>query len=283
MRKTEGGEDFAAVAAAMAGAKRGGRGGRAGARRLAGRAPVLHHGRPMDLKQSSRARLTRATVCAFPGETLFDRLGRAVSEAECLPRKELFEAWEVARRVRRRFRGGPIFDLAAGHGLAAWALLLLDDSSPGAVCVDRRRPASAGRLEEALCARWPRLAGRVRYHEERLDRSLELVRAGGPGAVVVSVHACGRLTDLAIDVALAARARLAVLPCCQSLSKCDTGPLEPWLDGPLAVDVTRVHRLERAGYRVHLQTIPAEITPKNRLILAAPRDPAGAGGGLRGA
>ena len=40
------------------------------------------------------------------GGSLFDRLGRAVCEAGCLPRKELYEAWEVARRVRRWCRGG---------------------------------------------------------------------------------------------------------------------------------------------------------------------------------
>jgi hypothetical protein len=48
---------------------------------------------------------------------LFDRVARVVCEADCLPRKELFESWEVARRTRRRFRGGRVVDLAAGHGL----------------------------------------------------------------------------------------------------------------------------------------------------------------------
>jgi hypothetical protein len=42
------------------------------------------------------------------------------------------------------------------------------------------------------------------------------------------------------------------------------------MDGPLAVDATRVARLRAAGYRVTTQTIPAEITPKNRLLLAEP-------------
>ena len=39
---------------------------------------------------------------------------------------------------------------------------------------------------------------------------------------------------------------------------------------PLAMDVTRVARLRSHGYRVHTQLIPAEITPKNRLLLAEP-------------
>ena len=60
----------------------------------------------MAFSHSSRGRLTDKDLGRFPGDTLFDRLGRAVCHAGCLPRKELFEAWEVARRVRRLFRGG---------------------------------------------------------------------------------------------------------------------------------------------------------------------------------
>jgi hypothetical protein len=84
----------------------------------------------------SRGRLTRYDLGRFPSETLFDRIGRAVCEAGCLPRKELYEAWEVARRARRLFRGGRVVDVAGGHGLLAAIMLLLDDSSPRAIVVD---------------------------------------------------------------------------------------------------------------------------------------------------
>ncbi len=60
-------------------------------------------------------------------------------------------------------------DLAAGHGLLAWILILLDDTTPYAICVDKRRPLSAQRLERILVDRWPRLEGRVRYVEARLQ------------------------------------------------------------------------------------------------------------------
>src|SRR5215468_8470922 len=101
---------------------------------------------------SSTARLTDRDLGRFPGGSLFHRVARAVCEAGCLPRKELFEAWEMARRVRRRFRGGRVVDLAGGHGLLGQALLLLDDSSPSAVIVDAALPPSAARLHAALAA-----------------------------------------------------------------------------------------------------------------------------------
>jgi len=210
--------------------------------------------------------LTRHQLPRFAGETLFDRLARTVCEAECLPRKELYEAWEVAKRIRRRARGGVIHDCAGGHGLTAYALLLLDDSSPGAVVVDRRQPASFGRLRDALEARWPRLQGRVEYH----DGDLREYAAGGEGDLFVGVHACGPLTDRVIDLALARRARVAVLPCCHSAERCDRGGLEGWLPVGVAVDATRVARLRGEGYRVHTTTIPDDITPENRLLLGRP-------------
>src|SRR5215471_13876315 len=105
----------------------------------------------MAFSPSSKARLTRHDLGRFPGETLFDRIARAVCGAACLPRKELYEAWEMARRTRRIFRGGRVVDLGGGHGLLAQVMLLLDDTSPSAVVVDTALPPSAETLHRALC------------------------------------------------------------------------------------------------------------------------------------
>ncbi len=221
----------------------------------------------MPFSPSSRARLTRHDLGRFPGDTLFDRLGRAVCGAGCLPRKELYEAWEVARRVRRLFRGGRVVDLGGGHGLLAHAMLLLDNSSPDALVVDTG--AAADRAPGACRARhaaWPRLAGRVDFVAGALE-NVELKETD----VVVSCHACGDLTDRVLDRAVAAQAMVAVLPCCHDLATCDSGPLAGWVDRPLAIDILRAMRLEQQGYRVWTQTIPATVTPKNRLLLAAIR------------
>jgi len=217
------------------------------------------------MDRSSRNRLTARLVAQFAGATLFDAIARAVCRAGCLPRKELYEAWEVARRVRRRFRGGRIVDLACGHGLLGQILLLLDDSSPQALAVDRRLPKSAATLAASLRQDWPRLQGRIHYVEADLANVRLL-----PGDLVVSAHACGGLTDLVLDRAIAAGARVALLPCCHDLKHADLGGLEGWLEGSLAVDVARVARLRMQGYRVFTQQIPGEVTPKNRLLMAEP-------------
>jgi hypothetical protein len=219
----------------------------------------------MRFDPSSKDRLTDHDLGRFPLDTLFHRLARVVCHAGCLPRKELFEAWETARRVRRVCRGGRVVDLGGGHGLLAHAMLLLDDSSPEAVVVDTSIPLSSARLHEALATAWPRLSGRVTFVTARIE---DVVL--GPSDVVVSVHACGRLSDVVLDRAAAARARVAVMPCCHDLDVNDEGDLTGWVDGPLAVDVVRALRLKEQGYRIRTQSIATEITPKNRLLIGEP-------------
>lgn len=216
---------------------------------------------------SSRGRLTDRDLDRFPGDTLFHRIARAVCHAGCLPRKELYEAWEMARRVRRIFRGGRIVDLGAGHGLLAQIMILLDDSSPCALVVDKALPPSSGKLHEVLVQRWPRLSGRIKFVPAALDEDeVEIL----PGDIVVSSHACGALTDRVLDRAVAARARVAVLPCCHDLDSGDTGGLSGWVDRPVAIDIVRAVRLTQQDYRIWTQAIPGEITPKNRLLLGSP-------------
>jgi hypothetical protein len=91
--------------------------------------------------------------------------------------------------------------------------------------------------------------------------------------LVASIHACGSLSDVVLAHASAARARVAVMPCCHDFDAGDTGGLEGWVDGALAIDVVRALRLRAQGYRVWTQTIPSAVTPRNRLLLGAPADP----------
>ncbi len=220
----------------------------------------------MSFDRSSRARLNQHDLLHFQGSTLFHRIARVLCEACCIPRKELFEAWEVARRTRRRYRGGRVLDLACGHALVAHLLLLLDDTSETALAVDIRIPESAAKVSAAMVAQWPRLAGRVGIIEQQLSE-VEVY----PGDLVVSAHACGALTDQVLGKAIAASARVVVLPCCQSTGKNDSGGMEGWLDPDLAIDVTRAARLRAHGYSVHTQRIPGSITAKNRLLFGEPR------------
>lgn len=229
------------------------------------RCPILSQGRMH--ATGSRNRLTPHQLPLYPGDTLFARLAQTICSISVLPRKELHEAWEVARRVRRRFRGGRVVDLCCGHGLLAHTMLLLDDTAPTALAVDVRLTGNHRLLADTLTQVWPRLQGRVTYLETRLE---DVVLHADD--VVVSAHACGGLTDTILARAQAVGARVAVLPCCQALRT--KGDLDGWLEGSLAVDVERATKLRDGGYAIWTQTIPSEISPKNRLLLGERRSDA---------
>jgi len=214
------------------------------------------------MKKSSKNRLTAQQQSLFPGNNLFDKIARAVCRAGTLPRKELYETWEMAKRIRRRYRGGRVLDLACGHGLLAHILLILDDSSKTAIAVDNKIPLNAPTLSNALVASWPRLKDRIMYKEMDIQEIAIL-----PDDMVVSAHACGSLTDLIIAKATEQHARVAVLPCCHNLDESSTGGLEGWMEKTLAVDAVRAMKLRAKGYQIVTQKIPNDITPKNRLLM----------------
>ena len=171
----------------------------------------------------------------------------------------------MARRVRRLFRGGRVIDMGGGHGLLAQIMVLLDDSSPAALVVDKTLPPSSARVHHVLVQAWPQLTGRIAFVAGRLE-AIEILDTD----IVVSSHACGGLTDVVLSRAAAARARVAVLPCCNDLTAGDAGGLAGWIDGSLAIDIMRARQLSARGYRIWTQTIPADVTPKNRLLLGEP-------------
>ena len=97
------------------------------------------------------------------------------------------------------------------------------------------------------------------------------------GDVVVSAHACGGLTDEVLG--LRHRGARRAWWCCRAArrrGRAISAASAGWIDGALAIDVTRAARLRAHGYTVYTQTIPAEITPKNRLLLGAPPGAVGA-------
>jgi hypothetical protein len=173
--------------------------------------------------------------------------------------------------VRRRFRGGRVVDLAGGHGLLAQMMIILDDSSPEAVVVDKVIPPSAATLYRSMVEAWPRLSGRIEFiGDVTIGAGDVRSPAIRPGGVVVSSHACGALTDRVLDLALEAGARVAVLPCCHHLTDEVTRALTGWVDESLAIDLARAFRLQQRGYRIWTQMIPEGVTPKNRLLLGCP-------------
>ena len=240
----------------------------------------------------SRSKLTPRDAPHFASlPPLLGEVADAVSSAACLPRKELFEAWEVATRIDAAFPSASrVADLAAGHGLLSWMLLLLARSrghARTAVCVDATMPPSSEALATCFLDAWPELEPSWDYVEAPLICTVGAKTASGGrdstvdcgGVLLASIHACGALTDEVLRLAVAGRSPVAVMPCCHSLRKHGLGAgrdaelaaAAAALGGPAAaIDSLRIDGLRDAGYRVETSSIPHEITPKNRLILGSP-------------
>jgi len=282
-------------------------------------------------RRASRSRLSPADARRFPGDDTFAAVARAVCSADVLPRKELFETWEAALVITEAFGErlrGPsanlssssaatdvstrVADLAGGHGFLALALLVLNPTLRSAVVVDRRKPESHERLVSCLTKAFPklRLHARVRFVCGDVSDVASVTEAETRDAtrvVFAAVHACGDLSDAVLALAVAARAPVALVPCChrglgsaRRLAKRldeamprgaeampgdaafsinaayetkeetnERNVSRESVSPSVAVDVARLETLRRAGYDVAAATLPREITPQNRVILGA--------------
>jgi hypothetical protein len=263
-------------------------------------------------KSKSRNKLQPRHSLQFSSPSLFDRLARVVCRVMVLPRKELFETWAMALYVHRTFLSSSstaeasdteedestttitrIADVACSHGLLSWALLLLaryDEVTGEAleehegtiqrsvVCIDLHMPKSAEKLAEAILNEWPHLENYWDYVEGPLEALIP-----SPGTLLVGIHACDLLSDKMVSHTIQGGCSLALVPCCHSKKSLSIDQKSQWsseggtpLYYTLAdfVDYFRIHRLEAAGFEVQQAIIPKEFTPKNRILLAKPRNSA---------
>ena len=89
-------------------------------------------------------------------------------------------------------------------------MLLLDDTSDEGYAVDSQFPKNAHALSESIVETWPRLAGRIHYIESPVQ-DFEITAED----LVVSVHACGTLTDTVLEKAVQGKGKgggTALLP-----------------------------------------------------------------------
>ena len=216
------------------------------------------------MNRSSRKRLHPGAAINFPADNLHDRVARALCEGSCLPRKELFESWSFVNRIRRRIDAPVVWDLCAGHGLVAFLLALLEPELTSIRAIDRRKPLSFDRIKAALAPLDEARIAKVVFDEREL-RDLDAPRQR---VFMTAVHACGRRSDDAIDLALASHSSIALLPCCHATDKSIPEAVKTRFSKKDAVDLARIFRLHQAGWRTVAGKVDDDITSCADAIIA---------------
>jgi hypothetical protein len=220
-----------------------------------------------DLSWASSRKPMNLTLAqhAFASDSLQDQLVRAIATEQAIPIKEVLECFEFVARVRKTVKSASMVDLCCGHGLVGLLFGIFERGVESVLLVDKKQPPSFEKLLNCLIPIAPWIEEKVRFETTRLDNAATMPPTGSS---IVSVHACGLLTDRCIDWAIAVEGNVALMPCCYP-KRCCTAPqaLQTEFGQELAFDIDRTYRLENAGYSVNWPEIPKCITPMNRVIV----------------
>jgi len=163
--------------------------------------------------------------------------------------------------------------MCCGHGFTGMLFAACSPSLNVHVKLyDRTCPPSHDVIRKAMERVCPHLEDRVEYRICDLKDETSLSLSPSP-SMVVAVHACGSLTDSVLSYATSiSAASIAVMPCCYT----GTNPQAPYglkriFGSSWSSDIARSYLLSSHGYHTDFSSIPACITPMNRIIVAESR------------
>ena len=171
---------------------------------------------------SNRSKVDRRAKLHFAGDTLQEKLVRALAEDRAISIKEMAESFEFFAATRKHMHVTRLADVCAGHGLTGILFAAFERRIESVQLIDQKQPDLHRRIWDATRRVAPWIEDKVVY----IERNLKRVGEVEPGYGVIAVHACGALTDRAISAALGSGERLAALPCCHAASQ-TTAPAAP--------------------------------------------------------
>lgn len=201
----------------------------------------------------------------FDEDSLQSKVIKEIAYSHLLPTKEILESFEYFARIRRKVKSEVMCDLCCGHGFVGILFAIFERKVSKVYLVDRTEPDSRKKLIEACLKAAPWIEDKIINIEDKISTKSKWLEKG---MSVISTHACGVLTDLTLDIAISVSGNVAVMPCCYPENKCQAPmALQSQLGFETAFDIDRTYKLEKAGYHVNWSSIPATISPMNRVIV----------------
>lgn len=177
-----------------------------------------------------------------------------------IKQRELDKNLSFAHFVENEFtleKYNPIYDLCCGKGILG---RYLSEKGYNVVGIDHHH---GSKLDKLMLPIPPKYF----FYRENLWNLKELV----PHSLVLSLHACGSLTDKVIELSINSESDFAVISCCHS-DRIYFSPKEP-VHAEMAEtkgrdyyqDLIRVQFIKEQGYLAGMTTIGIN-SPKNRII-----------------
>lgn len=175
-----------------------------------------------------------------------------------------------------------VFDLCSGHGFTGMLFAACNPprNNPNeqivkVILLDIQKPPSHQILLDLITEVCPWVENAIQF----VTMPIEEFKGDDDNSdipntsIVIATHACGKLTDKALAFSVKIKAcGIAAMPCCYTGT--DKGApfgVKRAMGVSWAADIRRSFFLNEHNYHTDFSTIPMEITPMNRIIVAEDR------------
>jgi len=164
--------------------------------------------------------------------------------------------------------GKRIVDICSGNGLLGW-YFLMNNPSIDVLSIDIKNTRKNVSLRKIILREYP--AAKDRFHCLNVDIDNTGLKLEN-NDFIVSIHACGYLSDNIIKIALDNCLPFGIVPCCykpdRHLLKPDNYKPKKMHDREEVVDCLRVEYLKEKGRKIIYKALENFPSPKNRLIMS---------------
>ncbi len=182
--------------------------------------------------------------------------------------KHLRKAEIFYQEIAPYFSGKRIVDICSGNGLLGW-YFLLQMPSIQVLSIDIKQTRKNKYLKERILRVYSGITDRFHCLNADINNTqLKLENSD----FIVSMHACGHLSDRVIEIALENHLPFSIVPCCYEPDRHVLKPANYSLPQGISreeiVDHLRVRYIEEKGRECICKTIKDFPSPKNRLIVS---------------